>query len=346
VVSGVPDGRAIDEGRGGRAGLRPRGFLPAACGRLREGLARHRRWLEFREACREGWRRARARRAIQGRILGTRPVRTARGGPVEVRVLTWRRDWLNAAWALKSFYHFAGVDYPLVLHDGGLAPGQAGRLLRHFPDATVVGAAEADARVAEALGGRGLRRCLEYRARNISTRKVFDFYALSDAEYVVAIDPDIVFFARPAELIVPPGGVAVNRYNKDVGCAYSMDPDELEAAFGLRPPPGINSGLALVRRASVDFAAIDVWLAHPRLFADTWVTEQTLHALFSAAHGVELLPESYRVGTEPGLDPGLVCKHYPGFFRPLLYAEGMAHLVDAGFLGELAGEGRRCPGCW
>lgn len=260
---------------------------------------------------------------------------TAREGPVEVRALTWRRDWINLIWALKGFYHFAGVNYPLYIHDGGLAPGQTEQLRRHFPDATIVGREEADERITTEFTRRGLTRCLAYRRRNASTRKLFDFFTFSQADYLVLIDSDIVFFRRPELLIVPPEGVSRNRYNRDCEFWYSMSLDELEANFGLRPPPQINSGLALVRRTSIDFDLIERWLAHPKLFEDPWVTEQTLHALCSTAYGVELLPDSYHVDTKPGLAPETVCKHYPGFFRTGLYTEGMAHLIRAGFLDDL-----------
>ena len=60
-----------------------------------------------------------------------------------------------------------------------------------------------------------------------------------------------------------------------------------------------------------------------------------MHALFSTAYGIELLPDTYCVSTTAGLGVALVCKHYPGYFRPLLYEEGMAHLHRTGFLDAL-----------
>ena len=302
---------------------------------LQTWLRKQRRWLEFQEANREGWIRAWKRSRIQTRILSTPPVSTGLCGPVEVRVLTWRRDWINLIWALKSFYHFSGVDYPLYIHDGGLAPGQANQLQKHFPNATLVPAKAADARVASQLQAAGLSRCLAYRRRNISTRKLFDFYLLSDADTVLSIDSDIVFFQRPEALLHNPAGKQTNLFNKDCGYWYSLSLDELESSFGVRPPPFVNSGLALVRRESMDCGLINDWLAHPQLFENTWVTEQTLHALCSTVYGIELLPDTYHVSTEPGLARDTVCKHYPGFFRYYLYAEGMRHLIDTGFLRAL-----------
>ncbi len=293
---------------------------------LRGWLRNQPAWVKFQEINREGWAQAFRRSRIQRLILGTRPVRTASSGKVEVRVLTWRRDWINAIWTIKSFYHSSGTDLPLFIHDGGLEPGQLQTLASHFPDATVVTQDDANRRVEEILSRRGLKRCREYRSKNIATRKVFDFFLLSSAEQIISIDPDVIFFKRPAELLDQPH--ARNLYNKDMEFAYSMSLDELEAAFGLRPPPLINSGLSRVARDSMDFEKIEEWLSHPKLFGDKWVTEQTLHALVSARHGVETLPETYLVSTHPGLRPDLVCKHYPGFFRGLLYSEGMRHLVD------------------
>ncbi len=301
----------------------------------RDRVRRNLWWLRFQEGNREGWRAVRRRWQIQRQILPTPPIRTARAGPTEVRVLTWRRDWVNVIWALKSFYHASGVEYPLVIHDGGLAPGQADILLRHFPDATFVPSSEAEARIAREFTRRGLVKCLEYRRLNPSTLKLFDFFAFSSAEHVLTIDSDIVFFRRPDELVDFSPDTSPNLYNKDAIEAYTLTPDELEVAFGVRPPPRINSGLGLARRVSIDFESIERWLHDPRLFENRWVTEQTLHAMCSARYGVALLPPTYRVSVEPGLDGDLVCKHYPGFFRPLLYSEGMAELASRGFLRRL-----------
>ena len=294
-------------------------------GFVRRWLRSRRSWRAFQEARREGWDNVRRRRHYQSKILGSPPIRTARSGPVEVRALTWDRDWKNLLWALKSFYHFARVDYPLFIHDGGLRPGQAEKLRRHFPDATFVGLDEADGRIRGHLSGRP--RSLEYRLQNPSTRKLFDFFAFSKADYLLSIDSDIVFFGRPDLLLVPPEGLDRNRYNRDIGFWYSMTVDELREAFGIAPPERINSGLSVIKRDSIDFDAIEDWLGHPKMFADKWVTEQTLHALCSTVHGVEFLPETYLVANEAGLDPSLVCKHYPGFFRKYLYTEGMARLL-------------------
>jgi hypothetical protein len=288
-------------------------------------------WVRFQELNREGWGHAWTRRRVQRQILATAPVRTAAAGPVEIRVLTWRRDWVNQIWALKSFYHFAGVDYPLYIHDGGLDRGQAEVLQAHFPDARLVGAAEADVRMADVLRERGLNHCRGFRRDNALIRKALDFFAFSTAERVITLDSDVVFFRRPDELLA---NGRVNRFNRDSGDWYTHGPDRLEEWFGIRPVPLINTGVSSVWRESVDFAFVERCLARPEMHEPAWLTEQTILALLSTAFGVELLPDAYCVGAGRRPEQDLICKHYPGPHRRLLYEEGMRHLVGAGFLDE------------
>jgi hypothetical protein len=302
---------------------------------LRGWLRKQALWIRFQDVRKEGWSHAWKRSRVQPLILKTPPIPTAKSGPVELRVLTWKRDWINLLWALKSFYHYAQVDYPLYIHDGGLLPDQAQRLREHFPHAFIISRDEIDPRVEELLSARGLKRSLAYRRLNPSTRKIWDFFAFSQAQTVVTIDSDIVFFRKPELLLVPPEGVPRNRYNKDSEYWYSMPIDEIEACFGIRPPERINSGLAVIRVSSVDFDAIERWLHNETLFANRWVTEQTLHALVSTVFGIEHLPSTYLVSTTAGIPSDTICKHYPGFYRPFLYEEGMTKLVTDGFLGKV-----------
>ena len=266
-------------------------------------------------------------------------MRSASSGHLEVRALTWRRDCLNLIWTLKSFYHFSEVDYPLYIHDEDWCPDRLNLLVgisrtrRSFAVARLINRF--------ARYSKKVSRCVAYRRKNPTTRKLFDFFLMSGADYAIPIDSDIVFFRKPELLCAPSWRIPKNLYNKDESGWYSMSPDELEANFGIRPPERINSGLSVIRRESIDFEAMEQWMAHPKLFADLWVTEQTLHALCSTVYGVEMLPETYRVSIRPGLPAGTVCKHYPGFFRPLLYEEGMTHLVRRGFLDALRSHQRQ-----
>ena len=313
-------------------------------GLLRSQLRKQLWWIKFQELNREGWKDAWLRRRVQDAILATPPFDTDRQGELEVRALTWRRDWKNLIWALKSFYHFAGVTYPLHIHDGGLDAEGRSVLRAHFPNAWIPSKEETEARVEEVFRRRGLNRCLAYRKNNTMVFKLFDFFALTEARTVISIDSDIVFFARPDELLY--GHPGKNVFNRDQSCYYTVSPEELEESFQIRPVPYINAGLSRVDSRSVDFDAIEQWMASPKLFTEEWVIEQTLHALCATRYGVELLAPSYMVSTKPGIVENVVCKHYPGNTRPLLYQEGMRRLADSHFLEEFTRTvGARAEAC-
>jgi hypothetical protein len=302
---------------------------------LQKTLRQYQPWLEFQELNREGWFQAWQRAGIQQLILNTQPIRTANTGSIEVRVLTWRRDWLNTIWSLKSFYYYAQVDYPLFIHDGGLKPIQIEWLKNNFPDATILKKDETDAYVLTKLKQQKLDRCFAYRYRSPFGRRLIDFYLMSDAKAIITIDADVIFFNKPNELIVSSNEVGKNKYNKDMSYYYSMENHEIVSAFEIYPVSLINAGLSLVWRESVDFNKINEWLANPKLFDESWLTEQTIHALLSTIYGVELLPETYRLGTTPGLENNSISKHYPSR-TALLYQEGMQHLIKTGFIDALS----------
>ncbi len=286
--------------------------------------ARSQLWyLQLRELQREGVVNALVRRKIQRRILGTKPVFTESGGECEVRVLTWRRDWINCIWALKTFYLHSGQSFALYIHDGGLLSKQVRELKCHFPNAQIVSLSSGEERTLAAMKGRNLVRSIAYRRTNITTKKLFDFYLLSKAERIISIDSDIVFFRNPVELVFPSTECRTNVYNRDMMDNYSIPCDEIMSVFGIAVPPRVNSGLNSVWRDSIAFGEIEEWLNYPPLFENRWVTEQTLHAMCSAVFGLALLPSTYSVGTLPGLEEDFVCKHYPSEPRRWLYREGM-----------------------
>lgn len=290
---------------------------------------------KLHEVRRDGLKVVWERFRIRSKILRTPPILTDTTGPVDVRVLTWRLDWINLIWALKSFYHFSNVRYPLVIHDGGLTTRQSQELRRHFPNARLVPLCESNVAIPARLEKLGLRRSAEFRRVNGFARKLFDFIFDSDADYFVAIDSDLLFFRSPDLLLLPTEGLEVNRYNRDEGYWYSASLEQLGAVYGITPAPEVNAGLAIIRRASFNLNLIERFLSEDCIFGDPLLTEQTIHALCSSKYGMEFLPSTYRIGGPPGITEDIVCKHYSGVHRPLLYSEGMTHLIRSGFLDAL-----------
>jgi hypothetical protein len=297
---------------------------------LRENLHKSQFWIELRELEREGAFNALRRLSIQQKILKTKPIVTSKTGDKEVRVLTWRRDWLNTIWSLKSFYTFSEVDFPLYIHDGGLKKYQIDILRSHFPQAYFMSIEDSDKLVNSLLEERKLIQCQKYRSIGPFGRRFIDFYILSKASAIITIDADVVFFKKPVELI---DSDKINRFNKDASYAYSAPIESLECEFGIKPVSLINAGLSLVWNESMDFQLINECLKSPLLFNEPWLTEQTVHALASTIYGVELLPDNYQLSTNQGLNASTISKHYPSR-TPYLYTEGFSRLLTDDFLRD------------
>lgn len=317
---------------------------------VRAGLRRRRGWVALRRVQREGAWRAFRRWHLWTKILKTAPVATDPVGPgarVEVHTLCYERDYLCALWALKSFYHFAGVSYPLVIHLQGRSTRRMLRRLRaHFPAARLVPQGEADPLVEGELRRRGLARLLAARRASPFMLKLTDFPLLSDAEHLLALDPDLVFFRRPAELLAAAAGPGrASLFQRDAASTYNISGERARAELGVDLAPRVNTGIMLFARASLDLARCERYLEHPEVARPNGWIEQTLYALWASERGrVEYLPESYLVSLSEEVSPaGLVLRHYAGPSRPLLTSEGMPALVRAGFLDAASAASRPAP---
>jgi hypothetical protein len=293
-------------------------------------------YVVLREIMREGIVNFFKRKSIQSKILKTNPIKTDREGSTEVRVLCWRRDYINLIWALKSFYIKSKVNYPLYIHDGGLNEKATKALLFHFPNAHIINKEYADKKVHQYFSENQMPRSKEYRQTNIATLKLFDFFILSSAKRIISIDSDIVFFQFPDELLKHDNNV--NRYNRDFQFAYSLSLEEIKENFNIDIISNVNSGLFNVSREIFNPQKLEEWLQNEKLFSNKWVTEQTLHALLAHTHtsGIAHLSSQYMVSTTRGIHEDAICKHYPGYFRPYFYQEGMRTLASQGFLKEFS----------
>src|SRR5208337_5259633 len=95
---------------------------------VRRSLRKNRQWVNLRRVQHEGVRRAFSRWRLWARILQAEPVvvePVSEQSPVEIHLLCCERDYLTAMWALKSFYKFSDVRFPLAIH----VQGRATRLL-------------------------------------------------------------------------------------------------------------------------------------------------------------------------------------------------------------------------
>lgn len=309
---------------------------------LRSRLRRNPAWLTLRRLQREGFGRAFNRRRLWLKILNSPPIVTEEvrpQTPVEFHLLCYKSDYLCAIWTLKSFYHFAGVRYPLVIHMQGMPSRKmAARLREHFPAARIISQEEADRRVEDWLVRRGLLRLPAARRASPFMMKLIDFPLLSEAIQLLALDSDILFFRRPSELLAAEEGPLQGwLFQRDPASTYNLSEERALSELGIRLAPLVNTGIMLFARDSLDLARCDEYLAHTDVARPSGWIEQTLYALLASEQGkIDYLPESYLISLETGLDlEPLVARHYAGPSRPLLTREGMPWLVGRGFLDRL-----------
>ncbi len=285
-------------------------------------------WVAFQELRREGLGNAYKRLRIQKKVLDTAPMHLDSEGDVEVHVLTWRKDYINLIWSLKTFYALSEKRFPLVIHDGGLHNRHKHILLKHFPEARIIDKTLADKEVGDFLEEMGLSKSKEYRLTNVASLKLFDYKHYSSAKRIIHIDSDIVFFKKPTEFLDYIDD-SLSVFNKDMNYAYSIAPTALEELVGEHVPHLINSGLFIVDVESLNLELTEMCLNQSaELFSNKWVTEQTLHAICATKYGYQFLSKDYLISTHRGLPEDIVCKHYTGFFRPLFYQEGLHEVVD------------------
>jgi hypothetical protein len=290
-------------------------------------------WLWLHQKFGHGLRVAWFRDVVRPRILATPPIADTTDDRCEIHALTSSGDWLNLIWALKSFYVASGRRYALCIHeDGSLRPDDLANLRQHFPAARIIRRAEADAKLAKTL--RDFPRSLEFRNTNLLAPKVFDFIAFLQSERMVLFDSDLLFFASPTAYLkrAEDPNYGKNTFNADCGHGYTVEPEAVRDLIGHKLLPRVNTGFGLVHRDSVRWQWTEEFLALPGLLSGHfWRIEQTLLALCSSRYGTELLPDEYTLRLEAGIG-GRPFRHYVGKIRHLMYGEGMARLVDDGFL--------------
>lgn len=284
----------------------------------------------FRGGVRATWFRER----VCPKILLTPSILLPLDSRYEIHMLTSAGDWLLLMWALKSWFHCADETAAVCIHeDGTLTDKMVETLETHFPGARIIRRTDADREVLAGLAEFPWSKA--FRNSNNLALKVFDTIHYANADRLLLLDSDVLFFRRPAHLLdVLRTPDATNWFNRDVADAYTADRSHLEAAFGFPVVKRFNSGLCVLDRKSLDLATIERFLPHDSLNGHFWRIEQTLFALCSSQYGAQSLPEGYDVTLTPGV-LNRVCKHYVGVIRNDMYREGMRHLAREGFLKSI-----------
>lgn len=294
--------------------------------------------LAARRAHRLGLRLSAIRYRLTASILGTAPCPVSRRveeRDLEIHLVCYWRDYLLAVWALKTFYRFADVDYPLMVHIDGFVTRRMVRVFtRHFPGVTIVRQDDADQVVRPLLASRRLYNLLSQRTRNVFVRKMVDCHLLSQSPTILIMDSDVLFFKRPAHLLDTTLQGHDALFMRDCSYCYTAPIPVIEHLVGRPVAANVNGGVGVIKREALDLQTIEDCLRHSEITSgEPTFLEQTLYAVGLCASSVSYLPSCYLLSMKPGVGfRRIIARHYAGDSRELMTSEGITHLIRQGFL--------------
>lgn len=283
-----------------------------------------------------------AEHVLDGRIATWRLAGDLPVAPCPVHVLTSIHDWRMARWMLASLHEATGWRWPVVLHeDGSLGDAELDSFRRLFPGLRMIRRAEADRTMERRL--QPYPRCADYRRRMPHGLKSFDIPQLSEAPRFLMLDPDVLFFARPHEILNWAADSLDDScwFNQDFQEPSPIPPPQAQRELSVKLWPKVNTGLSLLTRSAVnDLDAMEDWLGHPALQdpSNQWRVEQTLLALAASKAGRGgLLPLTYEVSPSKHRKGESIARHYVGCVRPRFHSEGVFSLSPRIGIERLSG---------
>jgi len=270
-------------------------------------------------------------------ILRAAPLHCDPEAALEVHTQVCARDWLNFLWSIRSFAHFAPGPFRLVVQIDRTVDAQTVAVLRaHFPGAVFQSVEPVPAAVTAFFAARyPALYALRCDPAYSTMPKVTDSYLLRRNETIITIDPDILFFESPTELLqgIPAEAPYFSALNlpkspTDPKGAYCVEADELKTKFGINFPVSFQFGLGLLDYSKWDWDRMEE-IARSLTFdrGRGLLTDQTFFAIMSVLAGQNPLPvDRYAVAPVSSLE-GVVARHYYSRTRDLLYVEGIPRLI-------------------
>jgi hypothetical protein len=282
----------------------------------------------IRRRARLGLKHWYAERFLFDRITEWRSNENPPSAHVPLHLLASRHDWKMALWMLVSFHEATARRWTVILHeDGSLGEREFSIYRTMFPGIRIITRREADNEMEIQLNNFPL--CAEYRRRMPHGLKSFDIPYFSQSDRFLMIDPDVLFFQRPQEILdwadLPADGSCW--FNQDFQEPSPISPEQARRDIGVDLWPRVNTGLCLLNKNTVsDLSAMDSYLTHPALQDPKiqWRIEQTLLALCaSRVNKGGLLPLTYEVSPNKHRRPDCVARHYVGCVRDRFLGDGV-----------------------
>jgi hypothetical protein len=254
-------------------------------------------------------------------IFLTPAMRCDRGSTLKVASVVSGKDLEMLLWCLKSLFLFSACLWDLWIIDGGLNNEDVKVLEEHFPGAHICLEPNLTLSLRRCLAGYPQISQLRLHRKYAPAKKLIDAPWLLRNHKFLLVDPDVLFFRYPIELIDRLRRPETTRF------AFNMDKDKGR---------GINSGLAIVPSLSVCFTHIEEALdAMPPTQKQQWWIEQDVYARI-ARNCFDELSSAYAVEpVEVGDYNALVSCHFIHTCRHHFYQHGIKQLRSAAFLEKL-----------
>jgi hypothetical protein len=275
-------------------------------------------------------------------ILSSAPVPCDPGSALEVHMQMCHRDWLNALWALKSFRAHCGSNFSLFVYlDFNVPPGVRSIFETHFPGIRIPRHEWLDEQVRMRLTPIAPALAALWRAHHSPTLyKMVNAWICARNPRFLYLDPDVLFFATPSELLafiekgapekvlglfnvtkLPPADLA------DIG-AFSVSEADVCQVYHLKLPRDFNAGIGVIQHANIDWPFLEEVLGALRWIPDrALVVDQTCLALLAARNGWERLDRKRYLMDEGAFNSQTVASHYFGSHRrDAFYVEGIPHV--------------------
>ena len=273
------------------------------------------------------------------RILFSKPIICNNGSEFEVHIVTSQKDFLDAIWCLKTFYHYSGLRPKLVIHeDGTLSANGIKMFLKHFVNCRIIRRRDADEDMKHLLANYKYSKKNRLNKDFFCALKLFDGFYYASTDKLLLLDSDILFFKKPNEMIeyIEEG---TPFFNSDYQNAYVIPVRELNKILGVDILPRVNAGLMFLRKgyyiSNLNF--IENYfekmknVIQPR---DINRHEQTLNAILLSKCKAVRLNENYQISKTLITDK-TICHHFVNDgSRDNFYNEGLKHLKLNKFLKE------------
>ena len=255
---------------------------------------------------------------------------------IPVHIVTGEGEWRMAAWALASWFCATDQGWPVVVHDDGTLSTEASETLRELFGVNLIIVTRAEADPAMDVRLKAFPFCEEYRNAQTKALKVFDIAQFTGGDRCIVLEPDVLFFQKPIEILTWAGlewaGLETEPcwFCEDAVENATITAAEARDELGVKLWRRVDTGVCLLWKKALDLDFIDRALAQTSVLKGTPDrTASTLIALCASQHDVGgLLPKSYEVSLARNAASDAISRRYSGAARERFFAEGLKRLRE------------------